>query len=121
MLKSYACPTRSPNQYLRLVRAAGEPVPRRLPVPRPGANSGAGYRGIAVIEGGRYEMILFCSTDHDTPFEVMMLCEADAYEKIRSGFEHIERTFEVKNEPSTQSSLLFLLATSKFPMLRTTL
>lgn len=86
-----------------------------------GANSGAGYRGIAVIEGGRYEMILFCSTDHDTPFEVMMLCEADAYEKIRSGFEHIERTFEVKSEPSTQSSLLFPLATSKFPMLRTTL
>ncbi len=73
-------------------------------IDRWGAYPGAGYAGIALIEGGRYEIILFCSTEHETPFEIMMVCDADAYRKIGPGFQHIEDSFELAVEPEAAGS-----------------
>lgn len=68
---------------------------------------GAGYTGIVVIAGGRYDMLLFCSTERATPFEVMMLCSSDVYAKISSGFDHIEATFRLADESGATACLRF--------------
>ena len=62
-----------------------------------GAYSGAGYEGTARIEGTEFYLLMFCSTEQDTPFEVMILSEQEAHETIHPGFEHIEETFRLES------------------------
>ena len=60
-----------------------------------GAYNGAGYRGSLNIMLGDYDILIFCSTERERPFEIFQIAKENAGGKLQSGFDLIRDSLEL--------------------------
>jgi hypothetical protein len=70
------------------------------PVDRWGQLEGAGYTAVAVIDGVRFDLLTFCSTERVRPFEIMQIVQESVSTKLKPGYDLIRDTLELR--PATE-------------------
>jgi hypothetical protein len=60
-----------------------------------GRFEGAGISATALIEGGTFNVLMFCATEQQPPFEIMQICESSICDQVQPGFALIRDSLEL--------------------------